>query len=139
MVWVKRVAGGLAIGIAILLAVGYRELQCVPIGGGRMKSSPDGRLEAKVFNLTQHFFWGGHRDWTECSVTNRTTGAQLWKKTVEHNNAQVAWRSAGEIIWAPDSSKVTFRYPRHDGKGFLVHIESPPLQASSTAHKPEVS
>jgi hypothetical protein len=138
VLWVKRVAFGLAAALAVLLAVGYRELQCLPVGGGQIQASPDGRLEAKVFNQTEQFFWGGHRDWTEYSVTNRK-GVELWKKTVEDTDSSVGWRSAGEIVWEPDSSKVTFRYPRQDGKGFLIQVKSPPLPASSTAHRPAAS
>jgi hypothetical protein len=113
----KKIWGFLILLAVICLAAAIRLVQIIPypLGGGAYKASPDKRYTAWADTLTDQHFLGGEVQYYEFRIRQGDSpmGTIVRKVTIDKpGEGFISWRTDGQIVWAADSSTVTFNFGR---------------------------
>lgn len=99
--------------ISIIVLMGYRLLNTVPVGGGQYLSSPNGQYQAHATDFFKEDFWGRPEQYYEFEILNTKNGKSVRKfrmKPLDETPIFDMREKGNIIIWSPDSSEVTFAF-----------------------------
>jgi hypothetical protein len=109
---VKKLITIVVVGLILLIIAGYRYWQVFPypMGGGQIQQSPNKQFRASASTLTDRYFFGGERRYYEFLI--ETDPRERLRRIVieEPPEGLIQWRGNGTIVWAADSSAVTFTF-----------------------------
>ncbi len=109
---------GIGIGVLLLLLIAgelaYRSVQVAPytMGSGNSEDSPNGSFTADASNMTAKDSWGNSRSYYEFTVHDRH-GRVLRTIQIPEPPFPIIFRGgSGRIMWAADSTTVSFGTPQ---------------------------